>query len=62
MKRPLEEDAAKWLAAGGDPFGYTPHIRYQCIHIQSCLSHVANRLIQTVRRAYPDDNTQSKAA
>jgi hypothetical protein len=37
------------------PFDYVPIERHQCVHIQAVNRHLANRLVQEVRKAYPDD-------
>lgn len=49
----LEQTVAAWR---GHPGTYVPEERHFCEHIKAVNSHLANRLVQSIRLAYPDDD------
>lgn len=42
----------------GNEFQYIPEDRHQCDHIKAVNHYLANRLVQQVRKAYPDHNQE----
>lgn len=52
----LEQHLGKWK---GKPGTYVPEARHQCEHLMAVRFHLANRLVQQVRLAYPDDNQKT---
>lgn len=55
IKLLLEEDIALWKSTGGKKGAYVPREMYQCDHIQAVNHYIANKLVQRIRLAYPDD-------
>lgn len=54
IRGPLDQHIIEWKADGGKPFTYQPADRYQCEHIKAVKSYLANRLVQQVRKQFPD--------
>lgn len=54
--KPQVEDAIReWKAKRPEKFTYVPVDRLQCVHIHLVNRHIANLLVQTVRKRFPDD-------
>lgn len=56
IRGPLEDDIKQWRAKGGEPFTYVPNDRYQCDHIRAVRVFLSNRVVQAVRKQFPDDD------
>ena len=61
MRSVIEQDIKAWELNGGQPGTYEPREWLRCVHITACVHHVANRLVQQIRKAFPDDNSKGQA-
>lgn len=52
----LENQIVQWKSERHPEFSYEPDPTFECEHILAVRRHISNRLVQQVRKAYPDDN------
>ena len=60
IRKALEDDIVKWRATKKKGDDYDPNPMFDCEHLALVRRFLSNKLVQAIRKAYPDDNSKGQ--